>query len=256
MHRFPCHRRSAPALALPPWGPSCCSPATSACTISRPSTRRSAPANRSSRSSCSIRRCWPAAPTGIDSCLASLADLDRSLSRLGSRLHVREGDPVARVLDLVSDAGAHAVHMSGDVSRYAHRREHALSERLAAHAVDLHVHPGVTVVEPGEVAPPGKDMYSVFTPVLQGVVAGSPTRRACRRPRAVASPPDLDHGAEARPRDGASGLDRPAAGRRDRRAPAPRGLSSPTASPSTDGAATTSRPTRPRACRRTCGSGA
>jgi deoxyribodipyrimidine photo-lyase len=126
--------------------------------------------------------------------LASLADLDRSLERLGSRLHVREGDPVARVLDLVSDAGVHEVHMTADVSRYAHRREHALRQRLAAHSVDLHVHPGVTVVEPGEVAPPGKDMYSVFTPYFRAW-SQVPRRDVVPVPQTVASLPDLDQGA-------------------------------------------------------------
>jgi deoxyribodipyrimidine photo-lyase len=83
--------------------------------------------------------------------------------------------------------------MTADVSGYAQRREHALRVRLAAHSVDLDVHPGVTVVEPGEVAPPGKDMYSVFTPYFRAW-SQVPRRDVVPVPQAVASLPDLDQG--------------------------------------------------------------
>lgn len=96
--------------------------------------------------------------------LEALVDLDASLGRLGSPLVVREGDVVARTLDVVDEAGVSEVHMTSDASETAQRREAALRHALAAHGVGFHVHPGNAVVDPGEIAPPGKHVYSVFTP--------------------------------------------------------------------------------------------
>jgi deoxyribodipyrimidine photo-lyase len=123
----------------------------------------------------------------------SLVDLDRSLVRRGSRLVVREGDVVARTLDVVTEVGAGAVHMSADVSWLAQRREHRLRHALSSHGVDLHVHPGGAVVEPGEVAPPGKQMYSVFTP-FHRAWAQAPRRDVLAAPTAIETPADVAPG--------------------------------------------------------------
>jgi deoxyribodipyrimidine photo-lyase len=125
--------------------------------------------------------------------LESLVDLDRSLARCGSRLVVREGDVVARTLDVVAEAGVDAVHISADVSWLAQRREARLREALAAHAVDLYVHPGTYVVEPGEVAPPGKQMYSVFTP-FHRAWAQVPRRAVLPAPTAIGTPAEVPPG--------------------------------------------------------------
>ena len=130
--------------------------------------------------------------------LESLVDLDRSLGRRGSRLVVREGDVVARTLDVVGEAGVDAVHVSADVSWLAQRREARLREALAAHGVDLHVHPGTYVVEPGEVAPPGKQMYSVFTP-FHRAWAQVPRRAVLPAPAAVETPAELAPGPRTDP---------------------------------------------------------
>jgi len=120
----------------------------------------------------------------------SLSELHRSLAARGSRLVLRQGDPVARTLDVVSDAGAREVHLTSDVSWHAQRREAALREGLAAHGVDLRVHPGNAVVESGDVAPPGKDMYSVFTPYHRAW-AQVPRRAVLDAPRAIETPGDV-----------------------------------------------------------------
>ena len=96
--------------------------------------------------------------------MESLADLDRSLQQRGGRLVLRHGDAVAAVLEVVERSHASSVHITGDVSVTACRREEALRGALAIRAVPLHVHPGNAVVEPGEVLPAGKEVYSVFTP--------------------------------------------------------------------------------------------
>src|SRR5690349_13748241 len=50
--------------------------------------------------------------------LESLRDLDASLQALGSRLHVRRGDPVEEAVRVASEVGAEAVFLSEDASRY------------------------------------------------------------------------------------------------------------------------------------------
>jgi deoxyribodipyrimidine photo-lyase len=94
----------------------------------------------------------------------SLAELHRQLTHLGGGLVVREGSPVRVVLDVVSATGATSVHVTGDTTAYAARREALLRDALATHGAELHVHPGNAVIEPGEVTPPDKHAYAVFSP--------------------------------------------------------------------------------------------
>jgi deoxyribodipyrimidine photo-lyase len=91
----------------------------------------------------------------------SLADLQRSLRKLGGDLMIRRGDPVAETMKVAGKYDAAGIAMSADVSAYAHRRESRLSrERLV-----LKTFPGVTVVPAGEITPTtGGDHYKVFTP--------------------------------------------------------------------------------------------
>jgi len=96
--------------------------------------------------------------------MESLVDLDRSLAARGSSLVMRDGDAIARTVALARETGATAVHLTADVTGFAQRRESDLRTALHLQGVDLHVHPGNAVVEPGDAVPPGKSMYSVFTP--------------------------------------------------------------------------------------------
>jgi deoxyribodipyrimidine photo-lyase len=94
----------------------------------------------------------------LDECLT---DLDTSLRDLGGRLVVRSGDPVDEVARVAHEVGADRVHIAGDVSGYATRREHALHESLTCEFV---VHDDVhTVVPPGALTPVGKDHFAVFS---------------------------------------------------------------------------------------------
>ena len=131
--------------------------------------------------------------------MQSLVDLDRSLTRLGSPLVVREGDAVARTLHVVAEAGIDQVHLTADVSRLAQQRERAMREALAAHGVVLHVHPGNAVVEPADVAPPGKAMYSVFTPYHRAWAQVPRRESLAPPPRLVGPVVDLDPGVRPDP---------------------------------------------------------
>lgn len=95
--------------------------------------------------------------------LHCLEDLRRSLRSLGGDLVLRRGDWVERVRSVVVDHDATEVHVSADVSAAATRRLDQLDDALGAE-VELHRHPGVTVVPPGSVSPSGGGPFKVFTP--------------------------------------------------------------------------------------------
>jgi deoxyribodipyrimidine photo-lyase len=92
--------------------------------------------------------------------LEALADLRESLRGRGSDLIVRRGDPVEETMRLVEQTGASTVFVARDSSSYAQRRE----RRLASARVRLRIEDATTVVPPGELVPPGRDHYRVFTP--------------------------------------------------------------------------------------------
>jgi deoxyribodipyrimidine photo-lyase len=95
----------------------------------------------------------------------SLRDLDAALRARGSRLVVRSGDVVDETAALADQVGADVVHISGDASGYAQRRQQRLASRLLADARRLQVHDGTLfVVPPRAITAVGKDHMAVFTP--------------------------------------------------------------------------------------------
>ena len=119
------------------------------------------------------------APNRLAVLVDALAALDEALRGLGARLVVRRGDAAEQAARLAEEIGAGTVHVSGDVSASARTRERRLGAALAAGRRDLVVHPGVTVVPPGELRPAGGDHYRVFTPYWRR------WRDAVRRPQAA-----------------------------------------------------------------------
>lgn len=112
----------------------------------------------------------------------SLRDLDTSLRRLGSRLHLRTGSWIDEVVQAAGMVNAAVVHMSSDVSELAQTRQQRLGERLEASGIELAVHNTVTVVPPGAIRPASGAEYKVFTPYY---------RRWCQAPRRVVlNPPE------------------------------------------------------------------
>ncbi|HLI40645.1 MAG TPA: deoxyribodipyrimidine photo-lyase [Streptosporangiaceae bacterium] len=83
-----------------------------------------------------------AAPPNRQRFLAqSLADLREGLRALGGDLVIRRGNPAAEVIRLAGQAGATAVFVADDVSRYAVRRRRAL-QRECAMAARRAIRPG------------------------------------------------------------------------------------------------------------------
>ena len=125
--------------------------------------------------------------------LESLADLDGQLSALGGRLVLRHGDPTAEVMRLAHAARCGAVHLTADAGVVARRRERELADRCRASGIELEVHRGNVVVEPGEVVPAGRDAYSVFAP-FHRAWRQAPRRTVLELPPGVRVPRDVDPG--------------------------------------------------------------
>lgn len=122
--------------------------------------------------------------------LDTLRDLDGELRERGAGLVVRQGDVVRETMAVAEQVGARAIHLSADVSAYATARERRLRRACRAARRELHAHPGVTVVPPGELTPAEGDHFRVFTPYMRRWEAAG--RRPCERaPRRLALPPDL-----------------------------------------------------------------
>ncbi len=97
-----------------------------------------------------------------------LTDLAESLRDRGARLVVRGGDVVEEVCRLAEEVDANEVHVAGDASAYAQRREERLREALSGIRRGLRVYDdAVTAVPPGVVTPVGKDHFAVFTPYFR-----------------------------------------------------------------------------------------
>jgi len=105
-----------------------------------------------------------AAPNRVAFMIEALHDLGSSLRRAGGRLFVRRGDPVAEAITVAREAGASEVHVSADHSAYAQRRQRRLEDACREERIELHTHPGVTIVPPAAVTPAGGDHFKVFTP--------------------------------------------------------------------------------------------
>jgi deoxyribodipyrimidine photo-lyase len=97
--------------------------------------------------------------------LQCLAELDGGLRDRGSRLFVRHGPPARELAQLARETGAHAVHVSADVSPFARARQRAVKRALDEIDVDLVAHPGLFAVDALEPLRTTTDRpYTVFTP--------------------------------------------------------------------------------------------
>ncbi len=159
-----------------------------------------------------------AAPNRCQFLLDSLVDLRRGLRTAGGDLVLRRGQVVDEVRAVVAEVGADVVHVTADVSAFARRRDLALGQALSAVGVDLEVHPGHLLVEPGDVAPAGGDHFRVFTPYWRRwreaprrAPVPAPTRIGLPRITCGAMPaledltsgepsPDVERGGQARAR--------------------------------------------------------
>lgn len=94
----------------------------------------------------------------------SLVELDERLRELGSRLVVREGNPVTVVPALAEEWGAEAVFTNRDVDPYALNRDRAVSDALESAGRELRTFKDTVVFESGEILSQAGEPFRVFTP--------------------------------------------------------------------------------------------
>jgi deoxyribodipyrimidine photo-lyase len=140
-----------------------------------------------------ILRTRYAAPNRVAALLEALADLRASLRERGGDLVVRRGEVTDEVRSLLTEVGADELHLSADVSGYSRRRLEALEDLGRDLGVRVEVHPGVVLVEPGEVTPASSDHFRVFTPYWRRWLE-HPHRTPLPAPAAVPTSPSLDPG--------------------------------------------------------------
>jgi deoxyribodipyrimidine photo-lyase len=92
---------------------------------------------------------------------ASLAALDDAS---GGALVVRSGDPADVVASVAGEIGARSVHVTGEHTPYARRRDRAVAQRLGAAGVTMASHGTPYAVRPGTLHTAGGTPYQVFTP--------------------------------------------------------------------------------------------
>jgi deoxyribodipyrimidine photo-lyase len=115
-----------------------------------------------------------------------LAALDEALRERGGRLVLRSGDVVEQVCRVAEETGAGEVHVAGDASGFAQRREERLRTALARRV--LRVHGGaVAAVPPGAVTPGRKGHFAVFGAYFRRW-ADTGVRRPLEAPRRVTVP--------------------------------------------------------------------
>ncbi len=116
----------------------------------------------------------------------ALHDLDTALRDRGAGLVIRRGDVVGEVAALARGVGADAVHVAGDASGYARRREQRLADALECRLV---VHDdALFVIPPGRIRPTGGAGHmSVFAAYYRRWQA-EPHRDPLPAPRHIAMP--------------------------------------------------------------------
>lgn len=143
-----------------------------------------------------------------------LHDLHRSLSERGGRLVLRHGDVATTATQVARELGIDLVLATADISATARSRERRLAGGLAADGIELRLLPGNAIVEPGDVAPAGREAYVVFTP-YQRAWAAAPRRSVLSAPTSVRVPDGLASDPLPDPRSiVVDALDLPAGGER------------------------------------------
>jgi deoxyribodipyrimidine photo-lyase len=125
--------------------------------------------------------------------LESLHDLDQSLRGLGGALVVRRGEWAPAVLRTALGAGAGQIHVAEDVSGYAARRLARLADAAAGARIGVTRHPGITVLRPGAIRPPGGAAYQIFTPYYRRWL-DAPRRPPAATPARITLPGGIDPG--------------------------------------------------------------
>lgn len=137
-----------------------------------------------------LRSAVAAPPLRLAFLAGSLADLDSSLRARGGGLAVRRGEWTTEVMRAALSVGATDIYLADDVTPFSQRRLALLQLTADAAGIAVHREVGLTVVPPGDLAPSGRDSYSVFTPYWRAWEA-HPWRAVLPAPSQVSPPPEI-----------------------------------------------------------------
>nr|WP_284326511.1 deoxyribodipyrimidine photo-lyase [Cypionkella aquatica] len=101
----------------------------------------------------------------------ALAHFSQVLARLGQRLILRRGDPLAILQDLVAETGAAGVMWQRMYDPQAVARDTAVKAALKAKGLVAESFPGALLIEPWEVATGQGGFYKVYSPFWRAVSA-------------------------------------------------------------------------------------
>lgn len=118
----------------------------------------------------------------------SLAALETSLKKTGSRLVLRAGDTVAELMDLVRQTKAHRVVWNGRNEPEAMRQEQRVVKALGRLGVPCEVSHGHRLFAPGYICRRDGVPYRVFTPFWKAAGALPPPAKPLPAPRQIPSP--------------------------------------------------------------------
>ena len=127
--------------------------------------------------------------------LECLEDLRGALEARGGTLALRRGPPEEVLPALARETGARAVHFTRDVSPFARERGRRVHEAATEAGLELHAHPGLTVVDDvGALeTKSGGRPYTVFSP-FHRAWRELPRRAVLDPPRKVPVPDGVDAG--------------------------------------------------------------
>ena len=106
----------------------------------------------------------------------SLQDLALSLKSIGGELIIASGKWADTVLDVAKKIHASEINIADDYSTYATNRITNLENYCAANKITLNKHPGISIVEPGVLAPTAGSEYKIFTPYFRKWINGDAKR--------------------------------------------------------------------------------
>ncbi len=118
----------------------------------------------------------------------SLASLDASLQRRGSRLLIRRGPSLATLRDLVRESGAGAVTWSRRYEPASVARDAEIKSALRADGVEAESFESALLVEPWEIRTREGQPYKVFTPFWRALAGGPPPGQPQPAPARVPPP--------------------------------------------------------------------
>ena len=115
----------------------------------------------------------------------SLAALDASLTKRGSRLVLRHGDGAEEIASLVRDSGAGLLTMSHRYNRGEREQDDRARRAAEREGATVSLHTAALLHEPGQVLNGDGERFAVFSPFFRALTAKGAPREPLQAPESV-----------------------------------------------------------------------